>query len=55
VRAAGGTVKSAGEFVPGEPYVFAADPDGYEVELWYERPTPFDPPSWRAGAKRRRA
>jgi catechol 2,3-dioxygenase-like lactoylglutathione lyase family enzyme len=55
VRAAGGTVKSAGAFVPGEPYVFAADPDRYEVELWYERPTPFDPPSRRAGAKRRRA
>ncbi len=45
VQAAGGRVKSRGEFVPGEPYVFAEDPDGYEVELWYELPTPFDPPS----------
>ncbi len=45
VQAAGGHVKSRGEFVPGEPYVFAEDPDGYEVELWYELPTPFDPPS----------
>ncbi len=43
VKAAGGRVKSTGEFVPGEPYVFASDPDGYEVELWYELPTPFDP------------
>jgi catechol 2,3-dioxygenase-like lactoylglutathione lyase family enzyme len=36
VRAAGGRVKRSGEFVPGEPYVFASDPDGYEIELWYE-------------------
>ena len=53
VHDAGGTVKSSGEFVPGEPYVFAADPDGYEVELWYELPTPFDPPARRRGVKRR--
>jgi catechol 2,3-dioxygenase-like lactoylglutathione lyase family enzyme len=43
VRAAGGTVTSHGEFVPGEPYVFFTDPDGYEVEIWYELPTPLDP------------
>ena len=43
VKAAGGRVKSTGEFVPGEPYVFASDPDGYEVELWYELPTPIEP------------
>ncbi|MGQ0704112.1 MAG: VOC family protein [Gemmatimonadales bacterium] len=43
VQEAGGQVTSTGEFVPGEPYVFARDPDGYEVELWYELPTPFDP------------
>lgn len=36
-------MKKTGEFVPGEPYVFASDPDGYEVELWYELPTPVDP------------
>jgi catechol 2,3-dioxygenase-like lactoylglutathione lyase family enzyme len=42
---AGGKVKSRGTFVPGEPYVFATDPDGYEVELWYELPTPIDPPA----------
>ena len=39
---AGGTIKDRGEFVPGEPYVFFEDPDGYEVEIWYEIPTPFD-------------
>jgi len=45
IRAAGGTIRSHGEFVPGEPYVFFADPDGYEVEIWYELATPVDPPS----------
>jgi catechol 2,3-dioxygenase-like lactoylglutathione lyase family enzyme len=43
VRKAGGTIKERGEFVPGEPYVFFVDPDGYEVEIWYEIPTPVDP------------
>jgi catechol 2,3-dioxygenase-like lactoylglutathione lyase family enzyme len=43
VKKAGGTVKEQGEFVPGEPYLFAADPDGYEIEIWYELPTPVDP------------
>ena len=43
VQAAGGTIVSQGEFVPGEPYLFCRDPDGYEVEIWYELPTPFDP------------
>lgn len=42
VEAAGGTVREQGEFVPGEPYLFALDPDGYEFEIWYERPTPVD-------------
>jgi catechol 2,3-dioxygenase-like lactoylglutathione lyase family enzyme len=41
---AGGVVTGTGQFVPGEPYVFFRDPDGYEVELWYEIPTPVDPP-----------
>ena len=36
VRKAGGTIKDRGEFVPGEPYVFFEDPDGYEVEIWFE-------------------
>jgi catechol 2,3-dioxygenase-like lactoylglutathione lyase family enzyme len=43
IKAAGGTIRSHGEFVPGEPYVFFSDPDGYEVEIWYEIPTPVDP------------
>ncbi len=33
IRAAGGTIREHGEFVPGEPYVFFTDPDGYEVEI----------------------
>jgi catechol 2,3-dioxygenase-like lactoylglutathione lyase family enzyme len=45
VRKAGGTIKERGEFVPGEPYLFFTDPDGYEVEIWYEIPTPVDPKS----------
>jgi len=52
VKAAGGRVKSTGEFVPGEPYVFASDPDGYEVELWYEIPTPVDPKPRRLHVRR---
>jgi catechol 2,3-dioxygenase-like lactoylglutathione lyase family enzyme len=44
VEAAGGTILSEGEFCPGEPYLFCRDPDGYEVEIWYELPTPVDPP-----------
>jgi catechol 2,3-dioxygenase-like lactoylglutathione lyase family enzyme len=43
VREAGGKIVSSGEFVPGEPYVFFTDPDGYEVEIWYELPTAVDP------------
>lgn len=43
VRAAGGKVRDHGEFVPGEPYVFFTDPDGYEVEIWYEITTAVDP------------
>jgi len=39
IERAGGTIKDRGEFCPGEPYVFFADPDGYEVEVWYEIPT----------------
>jgi len=33
---AGGTIIDTGEFVPGSPYVFFKDPDGYEIEVWYE-------------------
>ncbi len=45
VERAGGKILSRGEFVPGEPYLFATDPDGYEIEIWYELPTPVDPPA----------
>jgi catechol 2,3-dioxygenase-like lactoylglutathione lyase family enzyme len=56
VQAAGGTIRDHGEFVPGEPYVFFTDPDGYDVEIWYELPTPVDPPSRaRNSAPRRTA
>ncbi len=34
---AGGVIKDKGEFVPGSPYIFFSDPDGYEVEVWYEK------------------
>ena len=40
----GGDIEQ-GEFVPGEPYLFARDLDGYMVEIWYELPTKVDPPS----------
>jgi catechol 2,3-dioxygenase-like lactoylglutathione lyase family enzyme len=43
VTKAGGKILSRGEFCPGEPYLFFTDPDGYEVEIWFELPTPVDP------------
>lgn len=52
VREAGGTVKDQGEFVPGEPYLFARDPDGYEFEIWYEIPTKVDPRPARPKSRR---
>jgi len=33
---AGGEILSRGEFKPGFPYAFVHDPDGYEIEIWYE-------------------
>ena len=53
VTRAGGTVLNQGEFVPGEPYLFARDPDGYEIEIWYELPTKVDPPAPSRRARRR--
>jgi catechol 2,3-dioxygenase-like lactoylglutathione lyase family enzyme len=44
VERAGGKILRKGEFCPGEPYLFAQDPDGYELVIWYEPPTPGDPP-----------
>lgn len=38
IENAGGKIKESGEFCPGEPYVFFYDPDGYEIEVWYEKP-----------------
>jgi len=36
VESAGGAVTSRGEFAPGLPYAFVRDPDGYEIEIWFE-------------------
>ena len=33
VVAAGGALKKRGEFAPGMPFAYVADPDGYEIEL----------------------
>jgi catechol 2,3-dioxygenase-like lactoylglutathione lyase family enzyme len=33
---AGGRLLRRGEFAPGFPFAYVADPDGYEVEIWYE-------------------
>ena len=35
-KAAGGKVLRRGEFSPGFPYAYVEDPDGYEIEIWYE-------------------
>jgi len=32
----GARILRRGEFGPGLPYVYIADPDGYEIEIWYE-------------------
>lgn len=34
--AGGGKLLRRGEFAPGLPYAYIADPDGYEVEIWFE-------------------
>lgn len=36
VIAAGGTLLRRGEFAPGFPYAYVSDPDGYEIEIWFE-------------------
>jgi catechol 2,3-dioxygenase-like lactoylglutathione lyase family enzyme len=36
IKSAGGTIIDKGEFVPGEPYIFFKDLDGYEVEICFE-------------------
>jgi len=39
VEAAGGKILRHGEHCPGEPYLFVEDPDGHEIEIWYETAT----------------
>ncbi len=36
VERAGGRLLRRGEFAPGFPYAYVSDPDGYEVEIWFE-------------------
>ena len=36
VEKAGGKILSRGKWEGGEPYLFFNDPDGYEVEVWFE-------------------
>jgi catechol 2,3-dioxygenase-like lactoylglutathione lyase family enzyme len=36
IRETNSEVIDEGEFVPGSPYIFFKDPDGYIVEVWYE-------------------
>ena len=33
---AGGRLLRRGEFSPGFPFAYVADPDGYEIEIWFE-------------------
>jgi len=33
VVSAGGALKKRGEFMPGVPFAYVSDPDGYEIEL----------------------
>jgi catechol 2,3-dioxygenase-like lactoylglutathione lyase family enzyme len=54
VKKAGGKILSRGDFCPDEPYLFFEDPDGYEVEIWYELPTAVDPPMRKASMRNRR-
>jgi catechol 2,3-dioxygenase-like lactoylglutathione lyase family enzyme len=36
VKRAGGKLIRRGEFAPGFPFAYVHDPDGYEIEIWYE-------------------
>ena len=36
VKRAGGKLLRRGEFGPGLPFAYVTDPDGYEIELWFE-------------------
>ena len=35
-EAVGANIRSSGEFAPGCPYLYLKDPDGYDIEIWYE-------------------
>jgi catechol 2,3-dioxygenase-like lactoylglutathione lyase family enzyme len=36
VLQAGGRLIRRGEFAPGLPFAYVEDPDGYEIEIWFE-------------------
>jgi catechol 2,3-dioxygenase-like lactoylglutathione lyase family enzyme len=36
VGRAGGKILRRGEFSPGFPQAYVVDPDGYQIEIWYE-------------------
>ena len=36
VKRAGGKLLRRGEFAPGFAFAYVEDPDGYEIEIWYE-------------------
>jgi catechol 2,3-dioxygenase-like lactoylglutathione lyase family enzyme len=36
VERAGGRLLRRGEFGPGFPFAYVSDPDGYEIEIWFE-------------------
>lgn len=36
VERAGGKIIRRGEFAPGFPFAYVNDPDGYEIEIWFE-------------------
>ncbi len=36
VKRAGGRLLRQGEFSPGFPFAYVSDPDGYEIEIWFE-------------------
>lgn len=38
IMESGGEIMDKGDFVPGSPYLFFRDPDGYLIEVWYELP-----------------
>lgn len=35
-KKAGAKILRQGEFAPGLPYLYIHDPDGYEIEIWFE-------------------